>query len=290
MHYKDIIITLEIFISSRKIIAILLLVSTQVFFGSNAYANFECTVFLNAVEKNFTLIENESAIEDQDSVITWDQLVEIFVNRRNYYMTYSISDELIHFDKNDNKEILELNLRHILGPAFKMPIQNKPDFIVYHFMAKFKIRNEYVDHEIIFNIDKKTKNLTVFIVRPAQTYTKNRYFEKVTQHNQMMSETEDEYYTIQGFHKGIKTLKVSSAIQFKIETRHQLELYDVVEPLHVGRIKTKFINETSSGIFLDKTGHVIAKTSTGENIKIILEIINEGGETMFLLKSAYRPE
>jgi hypothetical protein len=238
---------------------------------------------------------SSSVLEAQNpnlsSAISWDTLAEIFIENHNYDFPKSIPKEMLTLANGTKGARIDLTHNQILGPAFEMPRQFKDEFTTYYFMVALKIKNSFQQFEVVFGIHKETRNIFVFAIRKPTPFFLNNYFKDVEAHNLAMMGTEEaEYYTIKGFFKGIKTLKVSPATEYKIKSRHNLELYDVVEPLHVGRIRSEFQPNISKGFLMENTRTVFVKTDLGDTIKIVLEVIVENGEKIFLLKTAFAVE
>lgn len=225
-----------------------------------------------------------SSFED---LIRWENLVDIFIENSSYTLPNQIPKDLVHF-VNENRRVLKLTSNNILGHAFKYPEQLNPEFDAYYFISNFKMRHGYEDFKITFGVSKKDKSIVVFAIHPPSPYFKHSYHEKVALFNQhIMGTSEPEYYTIKGFYKGIITLRVSPAIEYKIKTRHNLDIYDVIEPLHVGRIKSRFLWSIESGVVSATKGYIFVRTDRGDKVKIVLQMIEENNEAIFDLKTAY---
>lgn len=236
---------------------------------------------------DYLKIESEKAAEED--VISWDDLVELFRETNKYNIPRTTPEEFTTLTGRPQRRTLILDQNNILGHAFHLPYEAKEGFKFYHFMASFKTNGSFQDYEVVFGLGTHDKSISIFKIRKMHKDRKNEYFNKVAEHSKkLMGHKEPEYYTIKGFYKGIKALRVSPRIEYKIKTRHQLELYDVVEPLHVGRTKSKFHFVVKNGYLNRESGFIFAKTESGESIKIVLEIIQEESGLVFNLKSAYR--
>ncbi len=262
------------------------------FFSISVFGEKQCFNYLNNLESQ-TQSEDLFAPStySTDDTVTWDQLVEIFVETKRYDLTNLAPKELLDDEPDPRNKRLNIEPSQILGPAFRKLNQYKPAYVSYGFLVSLKIADTYKTFQIIFGIHKENNKIFVFALTEPNKRSQISYFDHVAEYNTaVMGNSEPEYYTIRGFYKGITTLKVTPAMEYKIRTRHKIDIYDVVEPLHVGRIKGRFTASIINGVVSDKNGFVFVKSDSGTEIKVVLEVIIENGEKIFLLKSAYNPE
>ncbi len=219
----------------------------------------------------FTFVENEH-------FLTREEVLGYFREGR-YGFKHNMPTDFLKVD--GDKLTLEFPEEQLIGHALGASKEN-PAYLI---MIDQPLEDNTF-RRIKVRFFKNTNQIKIIEVSEATSLDYDSY-QRGNNHlnTQLIGEGYDEY-DIRALN-GVKVLRISHIVQDKVENRHGVDIYDVVEPMFKGRYLSPLNPAIQHGMTISNRYQIRVQTESGERVNVILRKIQDQGEWVFNLTTAY---